>query len=239
MSADYQIPEENKDVWKQFGAETEAGRALRRLYSSSAPTIKYPKVKTALRPAPEPLPRRPGGTSGPAGANVRVPHFGPKRPEPRAAVLDVMRRKSEAAIREDTNEYDEYVHPPRAGVDRGAMREGLADNFEYAKGRALPKAGMPVYVERDFSAPKPRAAPARTVADDDADLAAELVEEVQALQNREEALADEITTQVLPRDVRKAQDLVQKQQHELRTLRNTKASKLKDLELVVSYNQEE
>ena len=51
-------------------------------------------------------------------------------------VLDVMRRKSEAAIRSDTDDYDAYVHPPRAGVDRSALREGLADNFEYSKGRA-------------------------------------------------------------------------------------------------------
>ena len=46
-----------------------------------------------------------------------------------------MRRKSEAAIRSDTDDYDAYVHPPRAGVDRSALREGLADNFEYSKGR--------------------------------------------------------------------------------------------------------
>jgi hypothetical protein len=234
MSADYEIPEENKDVWKQFGAETEAGRALRRLYSSSAPTIKYPKVKTAQRPAPEPLPRRPGGTSGPAGANVRVPHFGPKRPEPRAAVFYIDKRKSEAAIRADTNEYDAYVHPPRAGVDRKALREDLADNFEYAKGRALPKAGMPVHVGRPEPAP-PRA-PSAPV-DEHADLAAEICEEVRALQDREHALADEIETQVLPRDARKAQDQLQKQKMELLTLRNTKASKLKDLELVVSMEQ--
>jgi hypothetical protein len=57
------------------------------------------------------------------------------------------------------------------------------------------------------------------------------------IQDREEALASEIETQVLPRDVRTAQELVQKQQRELLTLRNTKASKLKDLELVVSMAQ--
>ena len=51
-------------------------------------------------------------------------------------MLDVMRRKSEAAIRSDTDDYDSYVHPPRAGVDRSALREDLADNFEYSKGRA-------------------------------------------------------------------------------------------------------
>lgn len=166
---------------------------------------------------------------------MRVPHFGPKRPEPRAAVLDVMRRKSEAAIRVDTNEYDEYVHPPRAGQDRSKLREGLADNFEFADGRALPKAGMPVYVERDLAPPAPRAAaPPR---DADAEMAAEICEEVRVIQDREEALASEIETQVLPRDVRTAQELVQKQQRELLTLRNTKASKLKDLELVVSMAQ--
>ena len=31
-AADYVLPEENRDVWRNFGYENEAGRALRKLY---------------------------------------------------------------------------------------------------------------------------------------------------------------------------------------------------------------
>jgi len=42
--------ERNQEAWKQFGAGTEAGRLLKKLYGdNSRPRIRYPKVKTQPR----------------------------------------------------------------------------------------------------------------------------------------------------------------------------------------------
>jgi hypothetical protein len=238
---DYEVPDTAKEVWKSFGCDTEAGRALRRLYAGSAPQIQYPKVRTAERPAPPKPVRRPGGQGGTETQNVPLPKFGPKRVAPPAPVYGVMRRKSEAVIRAETNDFEEYVHPPRPGRNRQAMGKELAEKFEIAadRGKILPLSAMPVYVGALPSSEKRRPAPKPSLAQECQTLAGELVQEVSELQAQERALAAAHAAEAMPKNQRKAEELLYRQQCDALTLRNKKAGKLRDLDLVLSNDVDE
>lgn len=49
MDQDPELDEERRNLWKNFGRETGAGKALFGLYKShKAPKINYPKLKTKV-----------------------------------------------------------------------------------------------------------------------------------------------------------------------------------------------
>merc|ERR1719387_1313121 len=81
---DYRPPENAKELWKNFGCDTEAGRLLRNLYGNKpsrdgAAKISYPKVGGGAKWEPKPKAKGPC----PQKAQVRVPRPGGRqRPDP-------------------------------------------------------------------------------------------------------------------------------------------------------------
>mmetsp|Transcript_22359 Transcript_22359/g.47728 ORF Transcript_22359/g.47728 Transcript_22359/m.47728 type:complete len:304 (+) Transcript_22359:66-977(+) len=147
-SQDYSVPEASKEVWKNFGCNTEAGRLLRRLYNTKGPSeaaskVSYPRLESpSSRWEPKAGPRKPC----PQRAPVRVPR--PTRAskydpdDPRNWRVPLPGRKPESEIRAEMEaERPEIPDIPR-GRDQAAEKAGLQDKFQFCGGRAMPKGAM-------------------------------------------------------------------------------------------------
>jgi hypothetical protein len=146
-AADYKVPEENRDVWKNFGCETEAGRALRRLYGGTkqkdaASRVSYPRlISPARRWEPQVAKQKPC----PQRAHVTVPRG--RRPtfdrdDPRNWYIPAPGRKPAAEILAEM-EAHKHVRPSmEAGRDQAVEKRNLQDKFRYAGGNAMPSGAM-------------------------------------------------------------------------------------------------
>lgn len=160
-SQDYSVPEASKEVWKQFGCNTEAGRMLRRLYTTKGPSeaaskVSYPRLQSpASRWEPKAGPRK----ACPQRAPVRVPRptRAPKYDpdDPRNWRVPLPGRKPESEIRAEMEAERPEIPDMPTGRDQAAEKAGLQDKFQYCGGRAMPKGAMG-YVE---SAALPTALP--------------------------------------------------------------------------------
>lgn len=144
---DYAVPSANREVWKQFGCNTEAGRALRRLYKGGAqsdassmvsyPRLQSPSQKWEAKPAArKPCPQR---------APVRVPKA--SRPkydpdDPRNWRVPLPGRKPANQIMAEMEaDQPEMPNLPQ-GRNNGAEKQQLQDRFQFCGGRAMPKGAM-------------------------------------------------------------------------------------------------
>eukprot|EP00929_Paragymnodinium_shiwhaense_P111859 TRINITY_DN8014_c0_g1_i1.p1 TRINITY_DN8014_c0_g1~~TRINITY_DN8014_c0_g1_i1.p1 ORF type:complete len:334 (+),score=116.19 TRINITY_DN8014_c0_g1_i1:91-1092(+) len=158
-TGDYAVPDANKEVWKQFGCNTEAGRMLRRLYSgpgmkAAASKVSYPKISTPT--ASWQPPPKASGKPCPQRAAVQVPRR--VRPtvdpdDPRYWRMPIPCRKPAAEIiaEMEASAPEKPNLPP--GRDQRREKEGLQDRFQYCGGRMMPKGAMG-YVESSAAVPK-------------------------------------------------------------------------------------
>lgn len=148
-TGDYNVPSANREVWKTFGCDTEAGRALRKLYQGplqkqSASKVEYPRLPSpSQRWEPRPLVKKPC----PQKAPVRVP----RRSAPAANPDDPKNWHFPAPGRrpaaEILAELEEALRAPERpnlapGRDRDAEKVDLQDRFRYGGSRAMPPSAM-------------------------------------------------------------------------------------------------
>ncbi|KRX02156.1 hypothetical protein PPERSA_06351 [Pseudocohnilembus persalinus] len=143
LDEEKELDEEMKNMWKTFGRETGAGKALFSLYKSNQPAkINYPKVKTKVREAEvKPVKKCPQKTV------IEYPEI-KKAPKFKFHQIDfVMRRKPEWQIKMEIDKFlkQKYV-PLNRGKDRQKMVKDLQKQFKdergaLPKGAELPKAG--------------------------------------------------------------------------------------------------
>mmetsp|Transcript_61049 Transcript_61049/g.101319 ORF Transcript_61049/g.101319 Transcript_61049/m.101319 type:complete len:297 (+) Transcript_61049:86-976(+) len=147
-STDYVVPEQSKEVWKNFGCDTEAGRMLRRLYSSgshvkdASSRVSYPRlVSPARRWEPKSAPRKPC----PQRAPVNVPKA-PRRSidpdDPRYWRVPVPCRKPASEIFAEMEEQRPQKPNLPEGRDQAAVKRDLQDRFRYCGGKAMPEGAM-------------------------------------------------------------------------------------------------
>mmetsp|Transcript_60605 Transcript_60605/g.198227 ORF Transcript_60605/g.198227 Transcript_60605/m.198227 type:complete len:380 (-) Transcript_60605:46-1185(-) len=157
-SSDYSVPAANKEVWKAFGCNTEAGRALRRLYkgggqADAASLVAYPRMPSpSSRWEPKPAARKPC----PQRASVKVPGAARReidRDDPKNWRMPLPGRKTESQIRAEM----EAAVPERPNLPKGrdqhVEKQQLQDRFQFCGGRAMPKGAMG-YVEASAALPK-------------------------------------------------------------------------------------
>jgi len=158
-SGDYVVPEANKQVWKQFGFDTEAGRALRRLYqgrgqSDGASMVSYPRLRSPQqRWEAKPAPRK----ACPQRAQVRVPKArGPRidPDDPRHWRLPLPGRKPAAEILAEMEAAQPQVPNLPVGRNQAVEKQHLQDRFQFCGGRAMPKGAMG-HVNDTLTLPKP------------------------------------------------------------------------------------
>mmetsp|Transcript_5910 Transcript_5910/g.10553 ORF Transcript_5910/g.10553 Transcript_5910/m.10553 type:complete len:339 (+) Transcript_5910:69-1085(+) len=152
-TGDYVMPEQNKEVWRQFGCDTEAGRMLRKLYKGvgtkeASSKVSYPRLPSPARrwePQPRAKPAAPK-------AVVRVPRAAmPKRDmdDPRQWPAPPMpcRRPAREILAELEAEQalarrsGAPVDLPK-GRNQDVEKQGLQDRFRYCGGRAMPPGVM-------------------------------------------------------------------------------------------------
>mmetsp|Transcript_58315 Transcript_58315/g.138991 ORF Transcript_58315/g.138991 Transcript_58315/m.138991 type:complete len:319 (+) Transcript_58315:85-1041(+) len=154
-------PSAKVEVWKQFGCDTEAGRALRKLYGNigqnkAAAQISYPKVRAApkkLEPAaPKPCPQR---------AAVNVPKPGQRRAvdpdDPRYWRMPAGGRKPAKEIMAEMQASKVEKPDLPEGRDHAAEKQRLQDKFRYCGGNAMPKGAMGYVPKGEMPVAKPRA----------------------------------------------------------------------------------
>ncbi|CAK9072234.1 Hypothetical protein SCF082_LOCUS35566, partial [Durusdinium trenchii] len=152
--ADYSVPVKNKEVWKQFGCETEAGRMLRKLYKGVGPKEAASKVTYPQLPSPskrwEPAPRAKPAPK----AFVRVPRSAiPRRdmddPSQWPAPPIPCRRPAKEILAELEAEQARRLRTvpdlPK-GRNQDLEKQGLQERFRYCGAKMLPKGSMG-YVE--------------------------------------------------------------------------------------------
>jgi len=145
-SADYSLPEENRDVWKNFGYGSEAGRALRKLYAGSskdaAARVSYPRmVSPARKWEPQAAPQK----ACPQRAHIPVPKsVRPRldRDDPKNWYVPAPGRKPASEILAELDSYKPTRPKLVPGRDQGAEKRGLQDKFRYAGGNAMPIGAM-------------------------------------------------------------------------------------------------
>jgi len=144
---DYVLPEQNKDVWKNFGYDNEAGRALRKLYAGvgqkgAAARVSYPRLIApaqkweAKAAAQKPCPQR---------ARVAVPHSRRApidRDDPSYWYTPAPGRKPASEILAEMDAYRPQRPKLVEGRDQGAEKRGLQDKFRYGGGNAMPSGAM-------------------------------------------------------------------------------------------------
>lgn len=146
-AVDYVLPEENKEVWKNFGYENEAGRALRKLYGGlgqkgAAARISYPKLNSAARRWE---PQAAAQKACPQRAHVAVPKsVRPRidRDDPKYWYTPAPGRKPEAEIRAEMQAQRPEVPALKKGRDQAAEKHNLQDRFRYGGGNAMPSGAM-------------------------------------------------------------------------------------------------
>jgi len=175
-TGDYTMPEQNKEVWKQFGCDTEAGRMLRKLYKGAgtkeaASKVSYPRLPSPARRW-EPQPRaRPAVPK----AVVRVPRAAmPKRDmdDPRQwPAPPIPCRRPAREILAELEAEQALARRSGAPVDlpkgrnQDVEKQGLQDRFRYCGGRAMPPGAMG-YVENASLPPTGLAAKAAAQRED-------------------------------------------------------------------------
>lgn len=199
-STDYVVPEQSKEVWKNFGCDTEAGRMLRKLYSSgshvkdASSRVSYPRlVSPARRWEPKSAPRKPC----PQRAPVSVPK--PQRrsidpDDPRYWRVPIPCRKPAAEIfAEMQDQRPEKPNLPQ-GRDQAAVKQDLQDRFRYCGGRALPEGAMGHVPRAELPAAVARAPKDHATRIDESGLTVEqreiFVELTRAIQYKQERLAE-------------------------------------------------
>jgi len=144
----YAVPEANKEVWKQFGCNTEAGRMLRRLYGGNAAKagvskVAYPRVSSPVSRW-EPAPAAPKAC--PQRAAVRVPRPNPRRKidpdDPRHWRVPLPGRKMHADIVAEMEAEEPEKPDIRPGRDQVRVKQALQDRFQYCGGKMMPPAAM-------------------------------------------------------------------------------------------------
>jgi len=157
---DYTLPTENRDIWRNFGHGSEAGRALRKLYASTgqkdaASRVSYPRLASpATRWQPSAGPSKPC----PQRAAVRVPaplkRPGLDRDDPRNWRVPLPGRKPAAEILAEMERSKPSKPNLEPGRDQAAAKRGLQDRFRYCGGRALPKGVMGNVADADMPDPE-------------------------------------------------------------------------------------
>lgn len=147
-SQDYTVRESSKEVWKNFGCNTEAGRLLRRLYTTKGPAdaaskVSYPRLESPMsRWEPKAGPRKPC----PQRAHVKVPR--PTRAprydpdDPKNWRVPLPGRKPESEIRAEMEAQAPEVPNMPQGRNQAAEKAGLQHKFQFCGGRAMPKGAM-------------------------------------------------------------------------------------------------
>jgi len=147
VSGDYAVPNANREVWKSFGCNTEAGRALRRLYKSGSASDASSMVAYPRMPSPsakwEPKPKARGPC--PQRAAVRIPRaqrqaMDPDDPRNWRAPLPGRKPANEILAEMEANRPQVPVLP--RGRDQVAEKNNLQDRFQFCGGRAMPKGAM-------------------------------------------------------------------------------------------------
>jgi len=145
---DYVLPDRNRDVWKRFGHNTEAGRLLRRLYNTKgqadgAARVSYPRLPSPARSwEAQPPPRK----ACPQRALIKVPRLReatPDRDDPRNWRAPIPCRKPASQIFAEL-ECHTPQRPPdlKPGRDLSREKADLQDCFHFCGGRALPRGAM-------------------------------------------------------------------------------------------------
>lgn len=146
-AAEYVVPEQNKEVWKNFGYNTEAGRALRKLYSGikqadAASKVSYPRL---ISPARKWEPAAPVQKPCPQRARVAVPRAKRAtidRDDPRYWYVPAPGRKPEAEIRAEMEAQRPEKPNLIEGRDQVKEKRGLQQKFRYGGGNAMPPGAM-------------------------------------------------------------------------------------------------
>lgn len=146
----YAVPEVNTEVWKKFGCDTEAGRALRKLYAplgtagaAGASKVSYPRLKS---PAERWQPKPKAKGACPQRAPVRVPapvRFKPlDRDDPKNWRIPVPCRKPGEQILAEMAAEVPQAMPHVPGRNQAKEKRDLADRFQFCGGRMMPKGAM-------------------------------------------------------------------------------------------------
>jgi len=142
----YVVPEQNKEVWKNFGCETEAGRMLRKLYgsgsaSASSSKVSYPQLAAKERWEPKKAPRKPC----PQRQEINVPRSMHKRPDPedpRNWRQPVGGKKPVHDIMAEVDASRPEKPQLKPGRNNAAEKEMVQDRFRYCGGSMMPKGAM-------------------------------------------------------------------------------------------------
>lgn len=154
QTGDYIVPEKNKEVWKQFGCGTEAGRMLRKLYKGVGPKEAASKVTYPQLPSPSKRWEPPKTKPAAPKAVVQVPRSAiPRRdmddPSQWPAPPVPCRRPAKEILAElEAEEARRRAEVPDLPKGRNQDREkyGLQERFRYCGAKMLPKGSMG-YVE--------------------------------------------------------------------------------------------
>lgn len=158
---DYHPPEHAKELWKNFGCDTEAGRLLRNLYGNKpqkdgASKISYPKVGMASKWEPKPKAKGPC----PQKAQVRVPKPGHRqRPDPDNPdhwYFPAGGKKQLDQIIADTDDYLDVPEKPAPGRNQDKEKDDLQQKFQFGGGNAMPKGAMGSVPKGDVPRAQPR-----------------------------------------------------------------------------------
>lgn len=151
---DASVNSENSDLWKVFGRDTEAGRALFSLYKTGKPAkINYPKPKQKKWDPKEMAETQKTFKSCPQKTKIEYPPMESKVKETKINPVDLIpHRKGYDVIQK---EIEEYYSKPEIPVNKGVNRLELVNNLQkkFNKGRgALPKgAELPVTESVDLN----------------------------------------------------------------------------------------
>jgi hypothetical protein len=149
-ATDYVVPEQNKDVWKNFGYDNPAGRALRKLYAGAgqkdaASRVSYPRqILAGQRFDPAAAALKPQKAC-PQRAHVAVPKSRRApidRDDPRYWYVPAPGRKPESEIRAEMEAHRPQRPNLKEGRDQVAEKNGLNNRFRYAGGNAMPPGAM-------------------------------------------------------------------------------------------------
>mmetsp|Transcript_8826 Transcript_8826/g.13148 ORF Transcript_8826/g.13148 Transcript_8826/m.13148 type:complete len:212 (+) Transcript_8826:24-659(+) len=165
-------------LWKDFGRETSAGRALYSLYGArSKPQVYYPPVKTKKKPLPC------EGTKSKAKPKPEIDYPQPKMPRPRFHPIDfVPKRKNQDSIKQEvSSNYKELNPPPKRGTNREELKSNLQEKFQFSTG-ALPESVMMPVSKRVQPKPAPKKQQKEEIPEDLSALFDMVVKEIQERQ---------------------------------------------------------
>lgn len=162
-SQDYAVPDANKEVWKNFGCNTEAGRLLRRLYTTkggsaeAASKVSYPRLESpTARWAPKAAAKKPCPQRAPVRVPrpTRAPKYDPD--DPKNWRVPVPCRKPESEIRAEMDAVRPEIPDIPRGRDQASEKAGLQEKFQFCGGRAMPRGVMGNVESADVPAALPK-----------------------------------------------------------------------------------